>query len=126
MFNLYKTIEDLCNTRGITVQEMSRQIGIHRNVMPRLKADPTKTLSLKTIEKLSVFFNVPMDHFRDLGEIDPSDIPPEEPITDSQLLFALYGEVPEEIDDADIADIKRYANMVRLRKIQERSQNESD
>ena len=120
MFNLYKRIEDLCDTRGITVAQMSRDIGIHRNVMPRLKSDPSKKLSYDTLSKLSDYFNIPLDYFRDLGEINSSDIPPEPPVSKHQILFALFGDVADEITDAEYAEVQRYCDMVRLRKLEEK------
>lgn len=120
MYNLYSTIEELCNSRGIKVSDLSKDIGLHRNVLPRLKSNPDKKLSLDTVQKIASYFNVPVDYLLDLGEINPKDIPPEPSITESQFLFALYGEVPEEIDADDIADIKKYAEMVRLRKLAEK------
>lgn len=120
MFNLYETIKDLCDSRGITIKELSEEIGLHRNTLPRLKTNPNKKLAFETIQKLSAYFNVPTDYFADLGEPNPNDIPPEPSISESQFLFALYSEVPEEIDADDIADIKKYAEMVRLRKLAEK------
>lgn len=113
MYNLYNTIKELCDSRGISVAQMSRDIGIHRNVMPRLKAsDGKKSLSLQTLEKLAAYFEVPVSYFLDSS----TDTPTEAPITDDQLLFALYGEVPENITEDDLADIRRYAAFVRERK----------
>lgn len=123
MYNLYNTIEELCNSRGIKVSDLSKEIGLHRNVLPRLKSNPEKKLSLDTLQKIASYFNVPLDYLLDLGEINPKDIPPELPATESQLLFALYGEVPEEISDAEIDEIKQYAEMVLLRK---RNQKKGD
>lgn len=120
MYNLYKIIKDLCDANGISVAKMSRDIEIHRNVMGNLKAGRTKTLSLETLEKLSSYFKVPVTYFLDLGDPDQNDIPPEPPISQSQLLFALYGEVPEEIEKEDLEEIRQYANMVLLRKQSEK------
>ena len=117
MYDLYKIIEDLCDSRGITVSQMSKDIDIHRNVMPRLKAsEGKKSLSLKTLEKLSVYFNVPIDYFRDGTPID-ADAPPEPPITDDQLMFALWGDVKDELTEDDLMEVRRYAEFVRQRKL---------
>ena len=71
MFNLYNTIKELCDSRGISVSKMSSDIGIHRNVMPRLKASEwKKTLSLQTLEKLSAYFDVPITYFIDEKDAD--------------------------------------------------------
>lgn len=116
MYSLYKVIEDLCDSRGITVQTMSKDIGLHRNVMPRLRSDPDKELSLKTIKKIAAYFNVTTDYLLDLGEPSQNDIPPLQPASRDQVLFALYKEVPEEITDEEMEEIQQYAEMVLLRK----------
>ena len=117
MSNLYERIIEICEARNMTKAQMIQRAGISRSIMTELKAGRTKTLSMDTIQKISSALNVPADVLVDLGEPDPRDIPPEPPISESQLLFALYGEVPEEIDKDDIEDIKKYADMVRLRKL---------
>lgn len=117
MSNLYERILEICEARNMTKAQMIQRAGISRSIMTELKAGRTKTLSMDTIQKISSALNVPADVLVDLGEQDPRDIPPEPPISESQLLFALYGEVPEEIDKDDIEDIKKYADMVRLRKL---------
>lgn len=120
MYNLYERILEICEARNMTKAQMIQRAGISRSIMTELKAGRTKTLSMDTIQKISSALNVPADVLVDLGEPDPRDIPPEPPISESQLLFALYGEVPEEIDKEDIEDIKKYADMVRLRKLAEK------
>lgn len=117
MSSLYERILEICEARNMTKAQMIQRAGISRSIMTELKAGRTKTLSMDTIQKISSALNVPADVLVDLGEPNPNDIPPEPPISESQLLFALYGEVPEEIDKDDIEDIKKYADMVRLRKL---------
>ena len=120
MSNLYERILEICKNRNMTMAQMIKKSGISRSIMTELKAGRTKTLSADTVYKISSVLNIPADILVDLGEPNPADIPPEPPISESQLLFALYGEVPEEIDKEDIEDIKKYADMVRLRKIAEK------
>lgn len=117
MNETYKTIESLCVSSGITVNKMCTEIGISNSVLSDFKKGRTHKLSTKTLEKISLYFNVPIDDLLYPGTTIESDIPPEPEISDSQLLFALYGEVPDEITDEDILDIKKYAAFVRQRKI---------
>ena len=127
MANLYKKIEDLCEAKGISVGRMCSEIGIHRSVLGNLSSGKSKTLSTKTLHLISSFFNVQIEYFLDLGEPDPSDIPPEPPVSKHQILFALFGDVADEITDAEYAEVQRYCDMVRLRKLEEkRSKNESN
>ncbi len=120
---LYKRIEELCEQRGIKVGKMCRDIGIQRSIMGNLSSGKSKSLSTKTLEKLSIYFGVPLEYFLDSGTPSETDAPPEPEISDSQFLFALYGEVPEEITDEDLEDIKKYAAFVRHRKQLERKKD---
>jgi transcriptional regulator with XRE-family HTH domain len=120
MFNLYNTIKELCDSRGISVSKMSSDIGIHRNVMPRLKAsDGKKTLSLQTLEKLSAYFDVPITYFIDEKDADRHGPPQQQTptITDDDLMFALFGEVSGELTEEDLEDVKKYAAFVKQRKL---------
>lgn len=92
--------------------------------MPRLKANPDKDLSQKTREKIADYFNVPLDFLRSPVEYDPRDIPPEPEISDSQLMFALWGDVKDELTADDLEDVKKYADMVRLRKLAQKKEDE--
>ena len=94
MYNLYQIIESLCDSRGITIGQLSKEIGLHRNTIPRLKTKPDKDLSRKTLQKISSYFGVPTDYFSPKGEPDQLDIPPEPEISDNQLIFALWGKNP--------------------------------
>lgn len=120
MSKTYDIIRDLCKEKGTSIPKMCSDLGISRSLFAELKSGRTKKLSASTLEAVAGFFSVPIDFLLDLGDPNPADIPPEAPISESQFLFALYGEVPEEIDEDDIADIKRYADMVRLRKLAEK------
>lgn len=116
MYNLYSTIEGLCNSRGIKVSDLSKEIGLHRNVLPRLKANPDKNLSLDTIQKIASYFNVPVDFFLSDGDIDPKDIPPETEISDDQLMFALWKGNPN-MTKEDLERVRQFATFME----QERS-----
>jgi transcriptional regulator with XRE-family HTH domain len=109
---VYTKIESLCESQGITIAEMSRRAGIRPGLISDLKKGHSKSLKSENIKKIATYFGVPVDYFLD----DGTDMPPEAPVTDDQLLFALYGEVPENITEADLADIRRYAAFVRERK----------
>lgn len=117
MSTVYKNILDLCHEKGISPSKMSTEAGISRSIMTELKSGRTKQPSADTLKKISLYFNVPVEYLLDIGTPSESDAPPEPEISDSQLLFALYGEVPDEITDEDISDIKKYAAFVRQRKI---------
>ena len=119
MFNLYNTIKELCDSRGISVSKMSSDIGIHRNVMPRLKAsEGKKTLSLQTLEKLSAYFDVPITHFVDEKDADRHGPPPttQPEITDSDLIFALWGQNPHNMTEEDLERVRSFARYIEQEK----------
>lgn len=117
MNRLYEIISGLRKSHGITDAELARRVGIRQGLLSDLKKNEDQVLKFENLKKIADYFNVPLDYFSDLGEPNKNDVPPEPKISESQFLFALYGEVPEEIDAEDIKDIKKYAEMVRLRKI---------
>lgn len=114
MSNLYKIIEGLCEAKGIKVGKMCSDIGIQRSIMGNLSSGKTKRLSTKTLEKISAYFKVPVDYFLDFGEPNPNDIPPEPPISDSQFMFALWGDVKDEMTDEDLEEVRKFAHMKYL------------
>lgn len=116
MYSLYKVIEALCDSRGITVQTMSKDIGLHRNVMPRLRSDPDKELSVKTIKKIATYFNVPTDYLLDPGDPNPRDIPPESELSDDQLIFAFWKNNPKNMDKDDLERLRSFAKYLEQEK----------
>lgn len=116
MYNLYKNIEDLCNSRGITVAELSRRVGLHRNTLPRLKSEPSKKLAVDTLQKIANYFNVPVDYFLDLGDPDPKDIPPEPELSDEALIFALWKDNPKHMTKEDLNRVRSFARYIEQEK----------
>lgn len=116
MYDLYKNIEDLCNSRRITVGELSRRIGLHRNTLPRLKSEPSKKLAVDTLQKIANYFNVPVDYLLDLGEPNPKDIPPEPKLTDEELMFALWKDNPNNMTKEDLEKVISFARYLEQEK----------
>lgn len=123
MNRLYKMISELRESQGISDAELARRTGVRHGLLSDLKKNEDQELKPENLKKIANYFKVPLDYFFESSELSPSDIPPEPEITDSQLLFALYGEVPDEITDEDISDIKKYADFVRQRK---KTENKED
>ena len=124
MGKLYEKISDLCRERGVTTYRMSKEAGIARSIITELKSGRSQSLSAESLQKISLYFNVPIDYLLDPSEPDPSDIPPEPLISKEQLMFALWGEQKDELSDEDLEDVKKYADMVRLRKLEEKRKME--
>lgn len=68
MNDMYNRIANLCKERGVNVTEMCRRTNIPRGNLTDLKMGRTAALSTKTLSKISVFFEVPMDYL--LGNDD--------------------------------------------------------
>ena len=61
MDNLYNRIALFCKEKGVNITQMCRESGIPRATLSELKMGRTAMLSTKNMEKLSAYFNVPVD-----------------------------------------------------------------
>ena len=60
--DMYKRIESLCKERGVNITQMCKDAGIPRGNLTELKMGRTIALSIKTLNKLSVYFGVSIEH----------------------------------------------------------------
>ena len=116
MNRLYEIISGLRETQGISDAELARRVGIRQGLLSDLKKNDNQELKFDNLKKSAEYFRVPLDFFSETGDPNPRDIPPLQPASRDQVLFALYKEVPEEITDAEMEEIQQYAEMVLLRK----------
>ena len=58
MGNLYKTISELCEKRGITGYRLCKDIGIQPSTMTDLKSGRKKGLSAEVADKIANYFGV--------------------------------------------------------------------
>ena len=63
MVELYKRIEALCKSQGITITEMCRRSGVPRANLSELKMGRQQTLGISSLEKLAAYFNVELGYF---------------------------------------------------------------
>ena len=68
MFDMYKIIEDLCKSKGITVTEMCRELKINRSSLSELKQGRAKSLSNDKVIKIAKYFGVTAEYIS--GEQD--------------------------------------------------------
>lgn len=59
MSEMYKILQDLCKTKGITITEMCREAGVPRSSVGNLASGNTQALSAKNVQKLAAYFGVP-------------------------------------------------------------------
>ena len=93
---------------------MCSDLDISRGVIGDLKAGRTKTLSAQNLAKISDYFGVTTDYLL-TGEKGkaPTD-EGERTVSDDDIKFALFGGNGE-ITDAMYDEVKRFAQMVKLR-----------
>ena len=115
MSDLYNRIYALCQSKGVTIGRMCKELGISRGNLTELKMERIKTLKPENLTKISGYFGVTVDYL--LGtETEKAPTPQgERSISDEDLKFALWGDASD-VDDADLEDVRRYAQFVRERK----------
>lgn len=119
MSTLYNRIETLCREHRVSVTTLSKDAGVSRASLSDLKMGRKQSLSAETLSKIGAYFGVSVDYL--LGN-DKKRTPTDaggRPLTDADLKFALFGDCAD-ITDADLADVRRYADFVRERKQQEK------
>lgn len=126
---LYEKIAQLCEDRGINITTLCRESGASRGSLTDLKMGRKQSLSTGTLSKIATYFGVSVSYL--LGDGNPTEQPaptPAEPDPLAGALFAAYGEVKEEFDEDDIADIQAFMRMVaeRKRKRAEKAQGEPE
>lgn len=94
MADMYKTIDELLQQRGISGSKMSKDLGMSRSFMTELRKGRAKSITLETAQKVADYLGVPVSC---LTEDAPA--PTVRPITDEEIKFALFGGDGEITDD---------------------------
>lgn len=115
MGEMYNRIVALCNERGIKSGRVCADTGLSRGMMSDLKMGRTKELSAKNTKIIADYFGVTTDYLLTGEETKKAPIPEgERKVSDSDIKFALFGG-DGEITDAMYDEVKRFAQMVKLR-----------
>ena len=115
MGEMYNRIVALCNERGIKPGRVCADTGLSRGMMSDLKMGRTKELSAKNTKIIADYFGVTTDYLLTGEETKKAPIPEGEcKVSDSDIKFALFGG-DGEITDAMYDEVKRFAQMVKLR-----------
>lgn len=61
MGNMHARIVALCKERGVNITQMCREAGVPRATLSELKMGRTISLSPKNMNKLAIYFGIPMD-----------------------------------------------------------------
>ena len=114
MEDLYNRIEGLCNNRGITITTMCKESGASRASLTDLKKGRKQGLSAETLSKIAYYFDVSIDYLLTGEETKKAPTDGERTVSDDDIKFALFGG-DGVITDAMFDEVKRFAQMVRLR-----------
>lgn len=99
---------------GLTQEQIADQLGIPHNTYVRYENDLRRPTTENAL-KLSLFYHISMNQLL-YGADNVSASEQETPhISDEDLKYALWGGDAKEITDAQLEEVKQYAQFVRKR-----------
>lgn len=107
----------LCKMKDISPSRAAVEAGISKSLVTKWRTNKVETPSPDVIKKLARYFNLPVSDLLD-EDVQNKKAPTEtgeRSVSDAELKFALWGDC-EDVDDDDLADVRRYAAFVRERK----------
>lgn len=120
MGNLYRNIQGLCEAKGIRPGRLCDELNLSRGLMTDLKMGRKSGVSAVTAQKIAGYFGVSVAYL--LGEEKENPLAASErEISDADIKFALFGG-DGEITDAMYEEVKRFAEMVKLREESKRKE----
>ena len=105
MGNLYETIQNLCDQKGIKPGRVCDDLGLSRGLITDLKMGRKKGVSAETAQRLASYFGVTVAYL--LGQ-DQGDIL-------DQVDVAFYGEF-KELNDEEKQAVRDMVRLMRARK----------
>lgn len=114
MWTLYESILSLCKERGIKGGKMCVDLGLSKSLMTDLKSGRKKSITAETAQKIADYFSVSVDRVLNGPETKKAPTDGERIVSDDDIMFALFGG-DGEITDAMYDEVKRFAQMVKLR-----------
>ncbi len=107
----------LCKMKDISPSRAALEAGISKSLVTKWRTNKVETPSPDVIKKLARYFNLSVSDLLD-EDVQNKKAPTktgERSVSDAELKFALWGDC-EDVDDDDLADVRRYAAFVRERK----------
>lgn len=113
MFNSVEFIREVCSKKKIPVSQLEKDCGFSNGYL-----NPKKLRKIPYDRAMTIaqYLNIPLEMIYD-GP-DTKKAPAEDgkrSVSDDDIKFALWGDC-EDIDDEDLADVRRYAAFIRERK----------
>lgn len=106
----YEQFEALCAKKGVRPGRACVEMGLSRSLSAKWKATGAERPSTEALEKMSAYFNLPMEQL--LGkESAPAGADAQE-VTDDAIKFALFGG-DGEITDEMYNEVKSFAAFVK-------------
>lgn len=118
----YDLFCELCKQKGVSVTKATVEIGLSRTIGTKWKRTGA-TPNGETLNKIADYFGVTTDYLLtgETGKAPTSES--ERPVSDDDIKFALFGG-DGEITDAMFEEVKRFAQMVKLREEAEKRKKE--
>ena len=110
MSELYKTIEALCEKKGISVYRLCKDINIRGSVLSDLNTGRKQGLSTKTLSLIAEYFSVSTDYLIGKEEAPTSG---ERSVSDDDIKFALFG---------GDGEVRNFAAYVKQREAQKKKE----
>lgn len=110
----YDVYCELCRKNGLTPSGAAGKIGFNRASVTMWK-NTGKAPKQDLLIKIADFFGVSTDYLLGTETEKAPTANGERQVSDADLKFALWGDC-EDVDDDDLADVRRYAAFVRERK----------
>ena len=114
MWTLYESILSLCKESGIKGGKMCVDLGLSKSLMTDLKSGRKKGITAETAQKIADYFSVSVDRVLSGPDAKKAPTDGERTVSDDDIKFALFGG-DGEITDAMYDEVKRFAQMVKLR-----------
>lgn len=111
--NSVERVKAICKERKIAISKLERDLGYANGYIGQLRKG---TFPADRLSEIAAYLSVSPDYllFGEENKKAPTKIG-ERKMSDAELKFALWGDC-EDVSDADLADVRRYAAFVRERK----------
>lgn len=114
MSDLYNRIISMCKEKGVSGYRMCKDIKIQPSILTDLKMGRQSGLSAKNADKMAAYFGVSVSFLLGTETKNAPTPEGEREISDDDIKFALFGG-DGDITDAMYNEVKRFAQMVKLR-----------
>lgn len=119
----YDRFNDLCQKKGVKPGTACTEMGLSRSLAAKWKKTGTEKPSTDALQKMSVYFGMSIEEIM-TGKTNKAPTPEgERPVSDDEIKFALFGG-DGEITDAMFEEVKRFAQMVKLREEAEKKKEQ--